>query len=39
LSDVLRHNRPDLTEPSQQIFTQGISKATPGMVVLTFYFE
>ena len=39
LSDVLRHHRPDLTEPAQQIFTQGISKATPGMVVLTFYFE
>ena len=39
LSDVLRHHRPDLTEPAQQIFTQGISKATPGMVALTFYFE
>ena len=39
LSDVLRHHRPDLTEPAQQIFTQGISKATPGMVALTFYFD
>ena len=39
LGNVLRHDRPDLTAPEQHIFTQSLSKATPGMVVLTFYFE
>lgn len=39
LSDVLRHDRPDLTEASQRVFTRSIASATPGMVVLTFYFE
>lgn len=39
LGNVLRHDRPDLTAPEQHVFTQSLSKATPGMVVLTFYFE
>lgn len=39
LSNVLRRSRPDLTEPAQLVFTQSIEKATPSMVVLTFYFE
>lgn len=39
LGNVLRRNRPDLTDASQQVFTQSLTKATPGMVVLTFYFE
>lgn len=39
LGNVLRHDRPDLPAPEQHVFTQSLSKATPGMVVLTFYFE
>lgn len=39
LSNVLKKNRPDLTDPSQMIFTQSVDKATIGMVVLSFYFE
>jgi porT protein len=39
LGNVLRHDRPDLTAPEQYVFTQSLSKAIPGMVVLTFYFE
>ena len=39
LGNVLQKNRSDLTDPTQQIFTQSIEKATSNMVVLTFYFE
>ncbi len=39
LGDVLLHQRAELTNPEQQIFTQSLSKANSGMVVLTFYFE
>ena len=40
LTDVLRHNRPDLEDdPAQLKFTQSIKRATSQMVVLTFYFE
>ena len=39
LGDVLLHQRAELTNPAQQVFTQSLSKANSGMVVLTFYFE
>lgn len=39
LGDVLLHQRAELTNPEQQIFTQSLSKSNSGMVVLTFYFE
>ena len=39
LGDVLLHQRAELTNPVQQVFTQSLSKANAGMVVLTFYFE
>ncbi|MDE7397197.1 MAG: PorT family protein [Muribaculum sp.] len=40
LSDMMRHDRPDLDEdPDRMKFTQSIKKATQQMVVLTFYFE
>ena len=39
LGDVLLHQRAELTNPAQQIFTQSLSNANSGMVVLTFYFE
>ncbi len=40
LSDMMRHDRPDLEEdPDRMKFTQSIKKATQQMVVLTFYFE
>ena len=39
LGDVLLHQRSELTNPEQQIFTQSLSNANSGMVVLTFYFE
>lgn len=39
LNNVLRTSRPDLTDPAQLVFTESIRDATPGMVVLTFYFE
>ena len=39
LRDVLLHQRAELTNPEQKIFTQSLSNANSGMVVLTFYFE
>lgn len=39
LGDVLLHQRAELTNPEQKIFTQSLSSANSGMVVLTFYFE
>lgn len=39
LGNVLEKNRSDLTDPTQQIFTQSLDKATSNMVVLSFYFE
>ena len=39
LGDVLLHKRAELTNPEQQVFTQSLSNANSGMVVLTFYFE
>ena len=39
LNNVLKKNRPDLTDATKQVFSQSVDKATVGMVVLTFYFE
>lgn len=39
LGDVLLHQRAELTNPEQKIFTLSLSNANSGMVVLTFYFE
>lgn len=40
LSDVLRHDRPDLVDDPERIkFTNSLAKATSKMIVLTFYFE
>lgn len=39
LSNLLEKNRTDLTDPTQQVFTQSVNSATANMVVLTFYFE
>lgn len=40
LSDVLRHDRPDLEDdPASLRFTRSLKKATSKMIVLTFYFE
>ena len=39
LGDGLLHQRAELTNPAQQVFTQSLSNANSGMVVLTFYFE
>ena len=40
LTDVLRHNRPDLTDdPETFKITQSLKKVKSNMVVLTFYFE
>lgn len=40
LSDILRHERPDLEDdPETFKMTQSLSKVKSNMVVLTFYFE
>ena len=40
LTDVLQHDRPDLTDdPAKLKFTQSLKKATSKRIVLTFYFE
>lgn len=39
LLDILKHKRPDLKDPTQIVYTEGISKATSRMVSLSFYFE
>ena len=40
LSDILVHDRPDLTDnPDKFKYTQSLKKATSNMIVLTFYFE
>ena len=38
-SNVLQKNRHDLTDATQQVFTQSVDKLTTSMVTLTFYFE
>lgn len=40
LTDILRHDRPDLTDdPETMLMTQSLKKVKSNMVVLTFYFE
>ena len=39
LGNVLQRGRPDLTDPSQLVYTQSLQSATANMVVLSFYFE
>lgn len=39
LSDILKKNRSDLTDPTQLIYTQSAAGMTANMVVLSFYFE
>ncbi|MDE6342134.1 MAG: PorT family protein [Muribaculaceae bacterium] len=40
LSDILRHDRPDLDEnPSMMQITNSLSKVKSNMVVISFYFE
>ncbi len=40
LSDMLVHDRPDLTDDlNKQKITQSLTKASSKMIVLTFYFE
>lgn len=40
LSDVLRHDRPDLADDPDRIkYTNSLAKATSKMIVFTFYFE
>ena len=39
LNNILQKNRKDLTDRKQLIFTEGVDRATLGMVVLSFYFE
>lgn len=40
LSDVLRHDRPDLADnPDKFKFTQSLKRATSRMIVVSFYFE
>ncbi len=37
--DILQHNRDDLRDKTMIRYSEGISKATSRMVVLSFYFE
>jgi hypothetical protein len=40
LTDILKHDRPDLTDaPQTMVMTQSLSKVKSNMVVLSFYFE
>lgn len=40
LTDILKHDRPDLTDDPETLkMTQALSKVKSNMVVLTFYFE
>lgn len=40
LTDILRHNRPDLVDnPSMMKITESLSKVKSNMVVISFYFE
>ena len=40
LTDILEHNRPDLSEEPEKLkYTQSLKKVTSQMVVLSFYFE
>lgn len=40
MTDILEHDRPDLTDdPGKMKYTQSIKKVTSQMVVISFYFE
>ena len=39
LLDILKHKSPDLKDPTQIVYTEGLEKATSRMVTLSFYFE
>lgn len=39
LRNLLETDRPDLTDPEMQVYTDALSKATSRMIVLTFNFE
>lgn len=39
LKNLLETDRPDLTEPTLQVYTDALSKATSRMIILTFNFE
>lgn len=39
LTNVLRKDRPDLTDASQRVYTNALDGARPNLVQLTFYFE
>ena len=40
LTDVLKHDRPDLVDDPQKIkMTESLTKVKSNMIVLTFYFE
>lgn len=39
LGNILDKKRPDITDPTQTIYTESIDRASVGMVVLSFYFE
>lgn len=40
LSDILRHDRPDLADnPEMMKYTNALNKVKSNMIVLTFYFE
>ena len=40
LSDVLKHDRPDLVDdPETMKITNSLSKIKSNMIVFTFYFE
>ena len=40
LTDILKHDRPDLTDnPEMYKITQSLAKVKSNMVILTFYFE
>lgn len=39
LANIIRKDRSNLSDPSMQIFTEGIDKGRSKMIVFTFYFE
>ena len=39
LPDIMEHNRPDLANEADKIYTNALSKATTRMIVITFNFE
>ena len=39
LLDILKHNRPDLKDPTQLKYTESLKKVNTRLVSLVFYFE